>query len=61
MANSLLNLYNKEQRTLDVTGVHGNPGVRAGCSLSVDRGISGEGRNEVYVVERARHYWKNGR
>jgi hypothetical protein len=60
-ANALLNLYNKEQRTLSVSGVHGNAGVRAGCSLSVDRELSGGGNNAVFVVERARHYWNGGR
>ena len=61
MANSLLNLYNKEQRTLEVTGVHGNPLVRAGCSLMVNPELSGNPHGNACIVERAIHRWANGR
>jgi hypothetical protein len=60
-ANSLLNLYNKEQRTMSVTGVHGHPQVRAGFLLKVSRTLSGDSIDSVCVVERTRHYWQGGR
>jgi hypothetical protein len=60
-ANSLLNLYNKEQRTLSVTGVHGHPQVRAGCSLMVGGDLSGNPHGNPCVVERAIHRWTGGR
>jgi len=60
-ANSLLNLYNKEQRTLSVDGVHGHPQVRAGCSLMVSPELSGNPHGNACIVERAIHRWANGR
>jgi hypothetical protein len=60
-ANSLLNLYNKEQRTLSVTGVHGHPQVRAGCSLMVNDKLSGNPHGNPCVVELAIHRWTGGR
>jgi len=60
-ANALLEHYNKTQRTLSVSGVHGHPQVRAGCSLMVSPELSGNPLGNPCVIERAIHRWAHGR
>ena len=58
-ANALLQLYNKKQRTLDVSGVIGNKKVRAGSLIPVILDLGDMRVANYMMVEKVTHIFKN--
>lgn len=57
-ADALLELYNKKTRTLSITNAFGDVRVRAGCMVVVQLNLGDVSVNNLMVVEKCKHTFK---
>lgn len=57
-AEALLQLYNKKTRTLSITNALGDTRVRAGCMVAVQLNLGDVKLNNLMIVERCKHIFK---